>query len=302
MYTRDRVSAFSPLGVRYAVGHYSFMIWPVIISTMEVVCGNKDRSQHMQAREAQAQERGREMEKIYGAWYSHFARSCYTFWARGFPDMIEFECTLPYTKVSACCVNISCKHFVSIRGPLYRPIEETTRLIVHLRWRGPRVVVRLDERTCAPRKNTSLDREAEKEKHEEKSSKVPKKKMPAVVGLDVLSRAELSPLTSSSVAAHVGSSQSRGGFFCHEDGSSSQINLLFLPEPSFTESWEEVCSHTNPWTCHRCISFFVFSAAVFFSGYCNTSARMSGTINNVDTLFLIHPWVLTTTAIDPGLH
>lgn len=162
MYTRDRVSAFSPLGVRYAVGHYSFMIWPVIISTMEVVCGNKDRSQHMRAREAQAQERGREMEQIYGAWYSHFARSCYTFWARGFPDMIEFECTLPYTKVSACCVNISCKHFVSIRGPLYRPIEETTRLIVHLRWRGPRVVVRLDERTCAPRKNTSLDREAER--------------------------------------------------------------------------------------------------------------------------------------------
>lgn len=133
MYTRDRVSAFSPLGVRYAVGHYSFMIWPVIISTMEVVCGNKDRSRHMRAREAQAQERGREMEQIYGAWYSHFARSCYTFWARGFPDMIEFECTLPYTKVSACCVNISCKHFVSIRGPLYRPIEETTRLIVHLR-------------------------------------------------------------------------------------------------------------------------------------------------------------------------
>lgn len=42
-----------------------------------------------------------------------------------------------------------------------------------------------------------------------KSAKVPEKKMPAVVGLDVLSRAELSPLTSSSVAAHVGSSQSR---------------------------------------------------------------------------------------------
>lgn len=124
MYTRDRVSAFSPLGVRYAVGHYSFMIWPVIISTMEVVCGNKDRSQHMQAREAQAQERGREMEQIYGAWYSHFARSCYTFWARGFPDMIEFECTLPYTKVSACCVNISCKHFVSIRDP-YRGNNST---------------------------------------------------------------------------------------------------------------------------------------------------------------------------------
>lgn len=143
--------------------------------------------------------------------------------------MIEFECTLPYTKVSACCVNISCKHFVSIRGPLYRPIEETTRLIVHLRWRGPRVVVRLDERMCAPRKNTSLDREAEKEKHEEKSSKVPKKKMPAVVGLDVLSRAEPSPLTSSSVAAHVGSSQSRGVFFVMRTAAAHRLTYCSCP-------------------------------------------------------------------------
>ena len=64
-------------------------------------------------------------------------------------------------------------------------------------------------------RNTSLDKEAERKKKipKKKSSKVPKKKMPAVVGLDVLSRAELSPLTSSSVAAHVGSSQSRVCFF-----------------------------------------------------------------------------------------
>lgn len=301
MYTRDRVSAFSPLGVRYAVGHYSFMIWPVIISTMEVVCGNKDRSQHMQAREAQAQERGREMEQIYGAWYSHFARSCYTFWARGFPDMIEFECTLPYTKVSACCVNISCKHFVSIRGPLYRPIEETTRLIVHLRWRGPRVVVRLDERTCAPRKNTSLDRKAER-KTRRKIKQSAKKEDASSCRFGCSEPCWAEPSNFQLCRCTCRLIPIQGGFFCHEDGSSSQINLLFLPEPSFTESWEEVCSHTNPWTCHRCISFFVFSAAVFFSGYCNTSARMSGTINNVDTLFLIHPWVLTTTAIDPGLH
>lgn len=28
-------------------------------------------------------------------------------WVYGFQDMIEFECTLPYIKVSACC-----KHFI----------------------------------------------------------------------------------------------------------------------------------------------------------------------------------------------
>lgn len=161
------------------------------------------------------------------------------FWACGFPDMIEFECTLPYTKVSACCGNISCEHFVSIdRGPLYRPIEETVQLIVHLWHSAGFVCSRVWMKECAQReRNTSLDKEAEREKKipKKKSSKVPKKKMPAVVGLDVLSRAELSPLTSSSVAAHVGSSQSRVFFlFCHEDGSSWQIKC------SFTESWEEV--------------------------------------------------------------
>lgn len=68
-----------------------------------------------------------------------------------------------------------------------------------------------------------------KEKHEEKSSKVPKKKMPAVVGLDVLSRVELSPLTSSSVAAHVGSSQSRGGFFVMRTAAAHRLTYCSCP-------------------------------------------------------------------------
>lgn len=61
---------------------------------------SKDRCGLMQARHAQAR------EKIHGARYSHFACSCFTFWAYDLRDMIEYECSLPYIKVSTCCVNI----------------------------------------------------------------------------------------------------------------------------------------------------------------------------------------------------
>lgn len=48
--------------------------------------------------------------EIYLGRFSHFAHSCFLFipftcWVYGFRDMIEYEWTPPYIKVSACCVN-----------------------------------------------------------------------------------------------------------------------------------------------------------------------------------------------------
>lgn len=53
-------------------------------------------------------------DEIYVGRYSRFARGLLHLWAYGFKDMIEYECTVPYIKVRACCVNIPCEHF-------YRP-------------------------------------------------------------------------------------------------------------------------------------------------------------------------------------
>lgn len=165
------------------------------------------------------------------------------FWACGFPDMIEFECTLPYTKVSACCGNISCEQRPLIQT--YRGNSSADCTFMALCWL--RVFTRLDERVCTTREEHIAGQGGrKKKKNTKKKIKQSAKKEDASscrFGCSEPCWAEPTNFQLCRCTCRLIPIQGLFFLFCHEDDSSWQIKCSVVSSP---ESWEEVWNHTNP--------------------------------------------------------